>query len=106
MRPCLEPGCPLLTPTTRCSIHQRERNSQRNADPRRRARYGGDWPERRRAAIEAQPWCSVKGCRDADLTVDHDPDGVSLHVLCRSHHARLEALRRAGRPPGSLAGVW
>jgi hypothetical protein len=93
MRPCIEPGCTRLTKRTRCATHQQQRDARRNADPRRIARYGGDWPAERAAIIAAQPWCSI--CYTAyDLTVDHDPNG-GRNVFCRSDHAKVEARRRA-----------
>lgn len=37
MKPCIEPGCLLLTSRTRCPGHEAARQRARNADPKRRA---------------------------------------------------------------------
>lgn len=98
---CTEPGCPELVPTYGyCPGHRRDRNRVRNADPRRRARYGRGWEADRQAALAAQPWCGFEledgGICGAveDLTVDHDPSG-GRNVWCRRHHSMMEARRRA-----------
>lgn len=89
MQVCIEPGCGMLTKGRRCTRHESQRQRTRNADPKRIVLYKGDWPAESRRIRAEQPWCSV--CySERDLTVDHP----TRAVLCRSHHARLEARRR------------
>lgn len=99
MRPCNPTalGLPMceygaLTTATRCPRHEAVWQARRNADPARRARYGGSWNAESRAVRKAQPWCSSCGAT-TDLTVDHGPQGERT-VLCRPCHARLEHERR------------
>jgi 5-methylcytosine-specific restriction enzyme A len=92
LRPCLDCGRP--TTGNRCPAHQREHERKRGTAAERG--YGPAWRRLAAQAIRAQPWCSVPGCRSADLTVDHrDPStkGRSdltlsdVQVLCRSHNS-------------------
>lgn len=105
---CTTSGCAELVPTYGyCQRCRSERNRKRNADPRRRARYGAGWGAERQAALNAQPWCGICLSVD-DLTVDHDPNG-GRNVWCRSCHSKVEAQRRAiasGRAsPGTSHGT-
>lgn len=89
MRACIEPGCPNLSPGTRCPEHERQRQRQRNAQPGR-AKYDSAWARHSRDRRAEQPWCSECGT-SADLTLDHPTDDV----YCRPCHDRMEARRRA-----------
>ena len=99
LRPCAEPGCPLVQPEPRCPDHRREVERYRAATtPTKATRTAAE--RRRRAAAVAEhrarhgDWCP--GWRRApheatDLTADHvqsiasggRPDGP-LSVLCRA----------------------
>jgi 5-methylcytosine-specific restriction enzyme A len=100
LRPCLDCGRP--TTGSRCRTHQRAHEGQRGSTSARG--YGPEWRVLRAEAIRLHPYCSVPGCRDTDLTVDHiDPaskgrTGLTLadvQVLCRSHNSS-----KGNRPPG------
>lgn len=98
-RPCV--GCSRLFSTlshSRCpaclAAYERTRM------PRKRGIYDARWRAAAREAISQQPWCSVRGCRNTDLTGDHvkpASEGGTLNdgivVLCRAHNSS-----RKGRP--------
>ncbi len=88
----MERQCSATTEKTRCRAcetqYQRPRDAKRNADPKRKELYGGDWPAKSRRLRKLQPWCTV--CSGTvSLTVDHP----TRAVLCRPCHARLESQR-------------
>jgi hypothetical protein len=71
--PCL--GCGRLSLTSRC--------------PACAPTYDRQWEAISLAARQAQPWCSVPGCTNRRLEVDHiDPRDLSagVQVLCTEHH--------------------
>ena len=90
MRPCAEPGCPVISERTRCAAHTRQRDAAYNAQPRRRALYDAAWDAHSRRCRAEHPWCSMADatCKGR-LSVDHPTDAV----LCVSHHKRLELAR-------------
>ena len=78
-----------------CKRAENRKRRQRKGSTAQRG-YGAEWQELAKQAIRRQPWCSVEGCGDTDLTVDHrDPAtrgqrGLTLDdvlVLCRSHNS-------------------
>lgn len=89
-RPCITCGTPAISTSGYCAahepVHERPSASKRG--------YDRAWHARVARAIERQPWCSVPGCTDTDLTGDHrvplsrgggrDQEPV---VLCRRHNA-------------------
>lgn len=101
---CAHPGCPELTPTTRCDEHRppdrRPPSSQRG--------YSGEWRKVRAVKLDRDPSCERCGAPATD--VDHDPPladlvaaGVAdphadrwLHSLCHSCHSRKTATQDGG----------
>jgi 5-methylcytosine-specific restriction protein A len=74
-RPCLEPGCPRLSPQTRCPEHtrtrQRARDQARSGDPIRVFRRSQAWIKTSRTFRAAMPAvCARCGATDR-LTVGH-----------------------------------
>jgi 5-methylcytosine-specific restriction enzyme A len=110
-RPCLD--CGRLTTGSRCPdhtrAHQRTRDLARRDDPMRQLRRSSAWRRLSEQARAQQPWCSVPGCHDLDLTADHiispllgggplDPNNVQ--VLCRTHQNRKGDQQRRRFPQG------
>ena len=104
LRPCIEPGCPKLTLTTRCPTHHAAR--QRAKDARRPQRR--TYAEQHRRQEIVREWILLNGywCPGIpgeqpphpshDLTADHtNPVAISgdehgpLTVLCRPCNSRL-----------------
>lgn len=71
-RPCLERGCPNLTPKTRCPLH--ERSNQRARDLRRgtaaQRGYNAEY-QRNRAKVLAEGGPCAWGCGRPATTADH-----------------------------------
>lgn len=81
---CPRPGCPELTP---CPTHSKPKASgwgQRDHAEHKRFR---------RAAIKAQPWCTVCGTTQK-LDVHHGARGEPV-VLCNDHHQAVDSHARA-----------
>lgn len=92
LRQCIQPGCTILTRTSRCIFHERL-YVRRRAIPYESPAYRSA----RRAVLEAEPWCHTqpecpypdRGTPANPLTADHvtpiaaggGPD--QLTVLCR-----------------------
>lgn len=90
LRPCIECGEP--SEATRCDEHTTAELRPRDRVTRRNA---SRWKNLSRRLRAMQPWCSVTGCGNTDLTLDHIIDlqdgGApyarhNLQVLCRSHN--------------------
>lgn len=80
--------------TTRCTEHEAAFQRWRNGRPSRRRLYRGDWPAHSRRRIAEMGRCLEQDATClGGLSVDHPTDDV----LCRSHHSRREAARRAAR---------
>lgn len=114
MKPCIECGEP--SSSTRCDEHKIRRPDTRPKDRVTRTNLA-PWKNLSARLRRLQPWCSVPGCGDTDLTVDHivplsdggDPyDLDNLQVLCRRHNSAKD--RGDGvaegrlRPPGKAEG--
>ena len=93
LKPCLKCGEPC--PEGRCDEH-RVKEAPKRQTPQRLTRSRSTWINLSRRLRRIQPWCSIPGCTDTDLTVDHivplakggDPYALTnLQVLCRSHNA-------------------
>lgn len=99
MRPCLEPTCTELTPTTRCNAHTRTRDQATLRAKRTLRPYSHTERQRRAQAVadhRAQhgDWCPGwhrPGHTATDLTADHviavaagGTEHGELQVLCRS----------------------
>ena len=84
LRPCSAPGCPTLTGSARCQIHQRARNGERGTTKERG--YGDVWPRVRTIVLAEEPFCRV--C----LTVDQVTPATEVdHILPLSQGgARLD----------------
>lgn len=66
--------------------------------------YGPTWHKVSKAVRAAQPWCSIPGCTNRRLEVDHiDPANLSagVQVLCATHHHDKTAGQRAQRGGGA-----
>ncbi len=71
MRPCLEPGCPALSPNTRCPQHTRAKQRRRDAirgTPEQRG-YDGLYRKNRQLVLSQSRTCVYCGARAT--TVDH-----------------------------------
>lgn len=82
--PCL--GCGRLSLTSRC--------------PTCAPTYDHHWQQLSKAARQAQPWCSIPGCTNRRLEVDHvHPADLSagVQVLCVEHHHIKTAGQRTQR---------
>ena len=72
-----------------------QREYERKRGTRRQRGYTEAWLRLVRLAIRQQPYCSVPGCTDPDLTGDHrvplSKGGTStlenVQVLCRRHNS-------------------
>jgi 5-methylcytosine-specific restriction protein A len=96
-RVCAEPGCPTLTQTRRCPVHEREKERSYKRD----TRYStARWKTLRRSQLRKQPWCETSDCDNPATDVDHvvrvadggdfwNPEGLAS--LCRGCHSRKTA---------------
>jgi 5-methylcytosine-specific restriction enzyme A len=102
-KPGYRPGkCPDCQRT-----YERERSRRRRREKGTTSQrgYGTAHQRRRKALIQAQPWCSQCGATE-DLTADHvvllshggDPNGP-LQVLCRSCNSKRRAMQRQAPRP-------
>ena len=74
LRPCLEPGCPQLTPATRCPAHTRAKDRQRGTTTARG--YGTE-----HAALRAQliaTYDPADPCWRCDQPLGGDPAQLDL----------------------------
>lgn len=93
-RPCA--GCGKVVRASRCA--ECKRTLGRGRPTRTQRGYDYQWNKLSKYLRELQPYCSIKGCTNKDLTVDHIvPLGVAPHlrleisnlrVLCRSHNSQ------------------
>jgi len=115
LRVCAEPGCPLLTPNTRCLEHakakRRESAARRPATPEQQmykgiGTRGRAWRQVRQHYLEQHPICQWhEGCLAPAVHVHHidgDPlgpnglDPLNLEGLCQPHHSRKTAKQQPG----------
>lgn len=111
MKVCAEPGCPTLTPTTRCPTHtkQRQNTSRKQYD---RGTYGSEWPaiskryRRHHPTCECtDPNCRCNGtCTQPSAETDHiiplrhftnrqaAHQDDNLQALCKACHSRKTSL--------------
>lgn len=94
--------CGELSNGTYCIDHRPKDNRGKN---RRNQGYDAAWDRLSKRARFMQPFCSVPGCTDMDLTVDHSPEAwerkqlgkpirlQDVEVLCRSHNSKRGAAR-------------
>jgi 5-methylcytosine-specific restriction endonuclease McrA len=94
VRLCPACGCHLPYPGRgKCGDCQRQYERKRGT--RRQRGYTEAWLRLVRLAIRQQPYCSVPGCTNTDLTGDHrvplSRGGTStlenVQVLCRRHNS-------------------
>lgn len=94
MKPCIVCGEPSSGP--RCPEHPREPRSGKAKTTTAITGNPTAWKKLSRRLRRMQPWCSVPGCANTELTVDHIVplvnggapfDLANLQVLCRSHNA-------------------
>jgi 5-methylcytosine-specific restriction endonuclease McrA len=93
-RPCA--GCGKVVRASRCVDCQRIKD--RGRPTRTQRGYDYSWNKLSKQLREQQPFCSIPGCNNKDLTVDHiiplsDAPYLrleisNLRVLCRSHNSR------------------
>lgn len=106
---CTQPGCPTLTPGSRCSEHERAADTARGTAAQRG--YGGKgWRFARRNTLRRDPVCVI--CHVAPATVaDHypisrkellalgvsDPDAPArMRGVCAPCHGRETAAHQPG----------
>lgn len=93
-RPCA--GCGKVVRASRCVDCQRVKERAR---PTRTQRgYDYSWNKLSKQLRQQQPFCSIPGCTNKDLTVDHKIplsdapylrlEISNLWVLCRMHNSR------------------
>ena len=99
MRPCLQPGCPRPTERTRCAIHERQWQAERNR--RRGDDYGAEYQRARRELLAAATACAICG-----LPPTHDDPLTADHVVPRAHGGGAAGnLRAAHRSCNSRRGA-
>lgn len=106
LKVCTQPGCPNLTPHTRCKQHRRPNAHRRG--------YNRTWQATRQAFLAANPTCI--SCGQPATEVDHKDGGgpngphghdwANLAPYCKPCHARKTVTHDAGlgrspRPPGA-----
>lgn len=93
MKPCLVCGEPSTS--TRCEQHTEPKVDNRPRDRVTRTNRA-PWKNLSARLRRMQPWCSIPGCDDTDLTIDHiiplaeggaPYDLDNLRVLCRRHNS-------------------
>ena len=109
-RPCLERGCPNLTPRTRCPGHERTNQRQRDLARGTTAQrgYGGHWQALRLRILERDGhrciWCGLPA-RSVDHLVPKalggTDDPANLAASCGTATAPVVA-----RPDGVADGSW
>lgn len=94
LKPCID--CGELSDKARCEIHRPKAFPKESAHKRG---YDYAWFQLSRRARKLQPFCSIPGCKDKDLTGDHSPEAwerkanglpirlQDIDVLCRTHNA-------------------
>ena len=93
MRPCLEPGCPMLVYEGRCPAHRRGGGWIGAGKD-----YGSAWPRIRARVLAEEPTCRLRlaGCTTYSTQVDHivpksrggtDERG-NLRAVCKPCHQR------------------
>ncbi len=98
LRPCAEPGCPVLVGRGRCPEHQTSRPWEGGAGGRG---YGRPWRRIREQVLTEEPFCRLCGAPSAE--VDHliprahggSDERGNLRALCVACHASRTA--RQGR---------
>jgi hypothetical protein len=99
-RPCTEPGCPILTTTTRCPAHTRQHDKARGTRQQRgydaaHTRDAQTWRDRIRRGEPVTCWrCGARITDAADCHLGHDDHDRSItrgpeHASCN--------LKAAGR---------
>ena len=93
-RPCA--GCGVVVRASRCV--ECKRLKERTRASRIQRGYDYAWIKLSRHLREQQPFCSILGCNNQDLTVDHiiplsdapylRLEITNLQVLCRVHNSR------------------
>jgi 5-methylcytosine-specific restriction protein A len=101
--PCIEPGCPELSDSTRCPKHRKERELSR-----RKVQSGWEWTAtanriKRRDGYRCTEVIDGKRCGSSiELEVDHEVrlelggtnDDDNLRTRCRDCHLRRHGKRR------------
>lgn len=91
MRACAEPGCPILTDTTRCATHQRARDRARGTTTARG--YGSPHRKLRTELIPAAIGTPCHLCGQPirpgqDVALDHTEDRTGyrgiVHLTCNA----------------------
>lgn len=104
MRPCVHPGCPVLTERTRCTQHERQRERQRGSPTARGLDAG--YQRERRALLADDPPCWR--CGAPATTADHivprahggTNDRDNLRPACLRCNASTGATVRREGPKG------
>lgn len=96
-------ACGEVSEESKCEAHRKLRRVP--AKPARQKGYDYAWDKLSARARTLQPFCSVPGCNDQDLTTDHSPEAwerkvmglvirlQDVDVLCRSHNSAKGAAR-------------
>lgn len=108
------PGAPCTRITAKRRCPDCDRKYEILRGPRRMSgHYDTEWRRNVAQAIREHPWCSIRGCRNTDLTGDHIipwRDGGSnkrdnIQVLCRAHNSSKGAQSDLGTTPFIRGGV-
>jgi len=106
LRPCSQPGCPVLVVRGRCPQHERAENHRRATKAQRHGLHSVYWRGVRLARLQMDGWRCVlmvdEGCTGYAETVHLDPELRGNHLLatvdnvrsaCRHCHGVVDAPR-------------
>ena len=99
-RVCIEPGCPTITDTTRCTAHERARDAARGTTTQRG--YGAAHQSLRATLAPAATGMVCHLCGDImragqRLALDHTPDRTGYRGMTHESCNARDGARRASR---------
>lgn len=103
-RRCPTPGHPPFT-TKRCGRCEAEYRRERGTATARG--YDKEWRDLRARFLQQHPMCSVSGCQERAIDVDHVVplrqggarlDVGNLQVLCHRHHSKKTRAEQLNAP--------
>ncbi len=104
-KPCLQPGCPVLTDGRYCEAHAKSRPDHTRGSSAARG-YDYVWQQFRAWFLRRHPLCSdpfKEGCHEAATDVHHrlakaqggEDSEENCQSLCHSCHSRVTAANSA-----------